>query len=149
MSAPEAGWYTNPSGPGVRYWDGHGWTEHVDQMAPVAPYQSPSVAAPPPRPFTPPPPPPPYAGYAQPPGPPAYSNPGYAPAQGTSGLVVVGYVMAAVIPLVGFILGIVIATRPDPNTSKHGVWVIVVSVVAAIVWYAIWSSGSSSSSYTY
>jgi len=41
--------------------------------------------------------------------------------QQTAGaLVVVGYVTAAVLPLIGFILGIVVATRPVRATSKHG-----------------------------
>jgi hypothetical protein len=29
-AGPEEGWYANPDGPGRRYWDGAGWTEHVD-----------------------------------------------------------------------------------------------------------------------
>src|SRR4051794_39555393 len=103
---PAAGWYQNPSGPGRRYWDGQRWTEHIDTA--------------------PPPPPPPAPLYVQQgayqPG--AYGQP--APAQGVGGLVVVGYVMAVIFPLVGFILGIVAATRKDePQTARHGPWIIV------------------------
>jgi uncharacterized membrane protein YhaH (DUF805 family) len=61
---------------------------------------------------------------------------------GTSGLVVVGYILAAVMPIVGFVLGIVVFTRPAKAVSKHGIWIIVVSVVAFILWIAILSSGS-------
>jgi len=35
---PPAGWYPDPSGtPGTRWWDGQGWTEHVQPAAPPAP----------------------------------------------------------------------------------------------------------------
>ncbi len=44
-------------------------------------------------------------------------------------------------PLIGFILGIVVATRPEKATNKHGVWVIVLSVVAFIFWIAVAASG--------
>jgi uncharacterized protein DUF2510 len=138
MSTPEAGWYVNPSGPGRRYWDGERWTDHVDDSGPTqAQYVSPSISAPPPPPvYQQPPPPPPYV----------YGQPQYAqPTQGASGLVVVGYITAVIIPIVGFILGIVAATRRDePQTARHGVWVIVVSVVAFFVWLAILNSGSGS-----
>jgi hypothetical protein len=142
MSTPEAGWYVNPSGPGRRYWDGERWTDHVDDSAPTqAQYASPSISAPPP------PPPPQYPGPGAyqpgaPPPPYGYMPPQYAqPAQGASGLVVVGYITAVIIPIVGFILGIVAATRRyEPQTARHGVWVIVVSVVAFFVWLAILQS---------
>jgi hypothetical protein len=153
MSTPEAGWYVNPSGPGRRYWDGERWTEHIDDsVRSAAMYQSPSGSAPPP-----PPPPvnyaaqgayvPPPTPYGPPPG--AYGQPGYGQAsQGVGGLVVVGYITAVLLPIVGFILGIVAATRRDePQTARHGVWVIIVAVVAFFVWLAILSSQQSS--YTY
>jgi hypothetical protein len=41
--------------------------------------------------------------------------------------------MAVLVPLVGFILGIVVATRPDRHNSRHGVWIILLSVVIFIV----------------
>ena len=58
-------------------------------------------------------------------------------AESAGGLVVVGYITAVLMPLIGFILGIVVATRPAKVTSKHGAWIIVVSIVAFIVWLAI------------
>jgi uncharacterized protein DUF2510 len=161
MSAPEAGWYVNPSGPGRRYWDGSGWTEHIDDSAPAAQYASPSSSAPPPAPPAPPPPPdpafygaqgpqgPPPNPYYPPPPPGPYPHPAYGqPSQGVSGLVVVGYVTAVLIPIVGFVLGIVAATRRyEPQTARHGVWVIVVSVVAFVIWLAILSSQQTTYSY--
>ncbi|MGY2085276.1 DUF2510 domain-containing protein [Blastococcus sp. SYSU DS0539] len=36
--APPSGWYPDPGGgPGTRWWDGQGWTEHVQQAAPPPP----------------------------------------------------------------------------------------------------------------
>lgn len=52
------------------------------------------------------------------------------------GLVVAGYIFAVVIPLVGFILGVVAATRPQKQISKHGVWIIVVSVLVTVLYLA-------------
>lgn len=35
---PAEGWYQDPSGTGLRWWDGAGWTEHVhDAVAPTTP----------------------------------------------------------------------------------------------------------------
>jgi hypothetical protein len=52
--SPPPGWYQDPSGPGLRWWDGTRWTEH-EQPAVALPPPPPSVAAPvpgasPPRP---------------------------------------------------------------------------------------------------
>jgi len=35
--APEAGWYQDPHGPGLRWWDGASWTDHVHAEAPPEP----------------------------------------------------------------------------------------------------------------
>ncbi len=47
---PPPGWYPDPAGtPGTRWWDGQGWTEHVQQAAPPAappPPPAPLPAAP-------------------------------------------------------------------------------------------------------
>lgn len=56
-------------------------------------------------------------------------------------LVVLGYITAVAMPLVGFILGIVVATRHTKATSKHGVWIIVLSIIASILWILILTSG--------
>jgi uncharacterized protein YxjI len=53
---PPPGWYPDPAGiGGIRWWDGRGWTDHVQQPAPPPP-PSPTVAV-----QLPPPPPPPAA----------------------------------------------------------------------------------------
>src|SRR3954447_9515828 len=41
--SPPPGWYQDPTGPGLRWWDGARWTEHQQSAAPVPP---PPVAAP-------------------------------------------------------------------------------------------------------
>jgi hypothetical protein len=57
-------------------------------------------------------------------------------------LVVLAYIIAASMPPIGFILGLILAIRFDKPTSKHGVWVIAVSVVAALVWTLIIAGGA-------
>ncbi len=56
-------------------------------------------------------------------------------------LVVLGYITAVALPVIGIILGIVVATRPIKAYSKHGVWIIVVSVLASVVWIVVLASG--------
>lgn len=42
---PPPGWYPDPSGtPGSRWWDGQGWSEHVQPAAPPTPPSAPSPA---------------------------------------------------------------------------------------------------------
>lgn len=64
MTTPPAGWYSNPEAPGVRYWDGVQWTEHVAAAAPTP------VPAPAPAPA------PQYGVMAAPPTPPGYPTNG-------------------------------------------------------------------------
>ncbi len=54
----------------------------------------------------------------------------------------VGYVMAVLFPLVGFIMGLV-----RLNKSKQGVWIVVVSVLAFIIWLAIFTADAGSQTY--
>jgi hypothetical protein len=54
-------------------------------------------------------------------------------------------VTAVVIPIVGFILGIVAVTRRDKWASKHGVWIIVVSIVFFAIGVAAIASSINSS----
>ena len=56
-------------------------------------------------------------------------------------LLVLGYITAVTLPLIGLVLGIVIANRPTKANSKHGAWIIVVSIIASIVWILIIASG--------
>jgi hypothetical protein len=101
-----AGWYVNPSGVGQRYWDGEQWTDSYSGAGPPPPEPEPMAAS--------------------------------APGERTAnmGLVIAGYIFAVLIPLVGFILGVVAATRPQKQISKHGVWIIVVSVIVTVLYLA-------------
>jgi len=56
-------------------------------------------------------------------------------------LVVLGYITAVALPLIGLVLGIFIATRPTKAISKHGFWIIVVSILALIAWVLVFTSG--------
>src|SRR4051812_42330249 len=51
-SAPQPGWYQDPSGPGYRWWDGTSWTDQTHpgtqrQAPPPAPAPPPAAPAPP------------------------------------------------------------------------------------------------------
>ncbi|MBN1618478.1 hypothetical protein JW887_03995 [Candidatus Dojkabacteria bacterium] len=50
------------------------------------------------------------------------------------GLVVVGYLSALFFPILGFVLGIVCCLKERP---KHGVLIILLNIVAAIVGYCV------------
>jgi len=63
------------------------------------------------------------------------------PSAGPSRLVVLGYITAFALPLLGLFLGIVIATRPAPATSRHGRWIIGLSIVASVIWVLVFTSG--------
>ncbi len=56
-------------------------------------------------------------------------------------LVVLGYITAVAMPLIGLILGIVVAARPSKANAKHGAAIIVLSVIALIVWTLVFTSG--------
>jgi hypothetical protein len=60
---------------------------------------------------------------------------------GVHRLVVLGYITAVSMPPIGFILGIVLATRSTKKNSRHGASIIVISVIACFVWILILSSG--------
>jgi uncharacterized protein YxjI len=45
---PPPGWYSDPAGgPGTRWWDGQGWTDHIQQPTPPPPPPPAAVQAPP------------------------------------------------------------------------------------------------------
>ena len=50
--------------------------------------------------------------------------------------------MAVSVPPIGFALGIVIAVRFRNLRSKHGAWIIVLSILASIIWILIIASGA-------
>ena len=55
-------------------------------------------------------------------------------------LVVLGYLTAVAIPPAGFVLGIVIAVRRRA-AYRHGLAIVAVSVIAAVIWVLLLSSG--------
>jgi general stress protein CsbA len=56
-------------------------------------------------------------------------------------LVVLGYITAVAMPPVGVVLGIVLVIRFTAAESKHGMWIIAISIVALVVWYLLLTSG--------
>src|SRR5580704_10230907 len=48
---------------------------------------------------------------------------------------------AFALPLLGLVLGFVIATRPARETSRHGRWIIGLSIVASVIWVLVFTSG--------
>jgi hypothetical protein len=56
-------------------------------------------------------------------------------------LVVLGYITAVAMPPVGFILGLVLAVRLTKPSSRRGIWIIALSVIAAIAWILALSTG--------
>jgi hypothetical protein len=60
---------------------------------------------------------------------------------GVQRLVVLGYITAVTMPPVGFILGLLLAIRIGKPNSRRGIWVIVVSIVASIVWVVLLATG--------
>jgi hypothetical protein len=122
MSAPVPGWYVNPDGPGRRFWDGGRWTDYTDEDTDSLPASIP-------------PPPGVLAGYVPPPREPREPR---EPGRSAELLVVVGYVTAVMLPVVGLVLGIVCLTRVrEPSTRVHGVWIVVLSAVATVAWLAL------------
>jgi hypothetical protein len=60
---------------------------------------------------------------------------------GPGRLVVLAYITAVALPLLGLFLGIVVATRSERATSKHGTWIIILSIVGSIIWALVFLSG--------
>lgn len=60
------------------------------------------------------------------------------------GTIIAGYVLAALMPLIGFIIGLT-----QINRNRHGIWVVVVSIVAFFIWLAIFSGAAADSGTTY
>jgi hypothetical protein len=57
-------------------------------------------------------------------------------------LVVLAYILAASMPPIGFVFGVIVAMRFPRVSSRHGKWIVVVSVIASLVWALIIASGS-------
>jgi NADH:ubiquinone oxidoreductase subunit 6 (subunit J) len=54
-----------------------------------------------------------------------------------SRLLVAGYVLAVVMPIAGFVIGIILVNRSEARTVKQGVWMIALSVVATFVLFVV------------
>jgi uncharacterized membrane protein len=59
-----------------------------------------------------------------------------------SRLVVLGYITAFAMPLLGLLVGIVCVTRPNKMTARHGRWIIAISIVASVIWALVFASGA-------
>jgi hypothetical protein len=115
-----------------RYWNGQAWTEHVAPAAPSQPasyarpgtYQPPSYVRP--------------GSYAQPS---SYAPPrSYAPLGSShTGLIVAGVITALLIPLIGFIIGIVLMVK---GKVYPGLGCMVIAVMAFIFWMDKLSAGT-------
>jgi hypothetical protein len=55
--------------------------------------------------------------------------------------VVLGYILAVAVPPAGFATGVVLMLSPRLR-SRHGAWIVLLSIVAAAVWALIISSGA-------
>jgi uncharacterized membrane protein YoaK (UPF0700 family) len=56
-------------------------------------------------------------------------------------LLALGYITSFALPLIGFVLGIVIAVRQPKKNRKHGASIIALSVIASVVWVLVLTSG--------
>lgn len=45
-------------------------------------------------------------------------------------------------PPVGFALGMFVAVRYSRGTSRHGIWIIALSIIASLIWILIITSGA-------
>ena len=81
--------------------------------------------------------------------PPPHNNGAARPrSDGALKLVVLGYITAVAMPPIGAVLGIVIAVRVRKRLSRHGVWIIALSVIASVLWVLVLTSGALSVSET-
>lgn len=56
-------------------------------------------------------------------------------------IVVLGYITAVALPVIGLIIGIAIVARPRMLNRKHGAAMIVIAVIACVIWVLVLSSG--------
>jgi ABC-type spermidine/putrescine transport system permease subunit II len=54
-----------------------------------------------------------------------------------SRLVAAGYVLAVLMPPIGFAIGVVLVNNADKRAVKHGLWTIALAVVAAFVLFVV------------
>lgn len=56
-------------------------------------------------------------------------------------VVVLGYITAVALPLIGLTIGIAIVARPRMVNRKHGAAMIVIALIASVVWVLVLTSG--------
>ena len=56
-------------------------------------------------------------------------------------VIVLGFITAVAMPPVGFVLGVMLAVRLEKPNSKRGLWIIAVSIIAAILWVLTLATG--------
>ena len=74
----------------------------------------------------------------------ASSNNGSRPYSHTTAIqrvVVVGYILAVAVAPLGFSIGIVLLVSPR-LPSKHGAWIVLLSIVAAVIWALMIGAGA-------
>lgn len=59
----------------------------------------------------------------------------------TQRVVVVGYILAVAVPPLGFAIGLVLLLSARLRT-RHAVWIVLVSIVAAVVWALLINAGA-------
>ncbi len=73
-----------------------------------------------------------------------------APIQTRSGkverLVVLGYILAVMIPPLGVLFGLGASIRPGPVNRRHATIILAVALVACVVWVLVLRSGAVSNS---
>jgi ABC-type Fe3+ transport system permease subunit len=57
-------------------------------------------------------------------------------------LITLAYILAVSMPPLGFGLGVVIALRFGAPRSKHGAWIILISILASVIWILIIAGGA-------
>lgn len=73
---------------------------------------------------------------------PATAKPG-TKQQDADGTIIAGYIFAVLIPIVGFIIGLT-----QINKNRHGIWVVVASIAAFVIWLAIFSAATAPVNHT-
>ena len=53
---------------------------------------------------------------------------------GFSKLDVAGFILAFVLPPVGFVVGLTLVKRPERQLARHGRWIVVISLVVGVLY---------------
>lgn len=59
----------------------------------------------------------------------------------TQRLFALGYITAVTMPPIGLIVGLVLAVRLGKPDSKRAVWIVILSVIAALLWILALATG--------